>query len=73
MLWPCLPDSLTLQASRASCTVTNQTSPKPADPADPRPAALGLYDMNGVIPGVVGVVVYGVVPPVHAGGVGVVE
>jgi hypothetical protein len=29
--------------------------------------------MNGVIPGVVGVVVYGVVPPVHAGGVGVVE
>jgi hypothetical protein len=29
--------------------------------------------MNGVIPGVVGVVVYGVVPPVHAGDVGVVE
>jgi hypothetical protein len=61
--------------------MTHQTSPKPANAADPRPAALG-NDMNGVMPGVAvappppehvgvvyGVVVVGVVVGVVYGGV----
>jgi hypothetical protein len=44
--------------------MTHQTSPKPANAADPRPAALGLgYDMNGVMPGVA----VAPPPPEHVG------
>jgi hypothetical protein len=67
-----MSNSVSLQASSASCTITNQASPRPANPADPSPDALGVYDVNGVMPGVVGVVVYGVlVVGVPVVGVGV--